>query len=82
MSIEAAFIVPHPPLIVPAVGRGEERKIQDTVDSYHEVARRIARIAPDTIVLTSPHATLHRDYLHFSPGRRATCTVSMPTTRR
>ena len=72
MSIEAAFIVPHPPLIVPAVGRGEERKIQDTVDSYHEVARRIARIAPDTIVLTSPHATLYRDYFHVSPGTQAT----------
>ena len=34
MSIEAAFIVPHPPLIIPAVGHGREAKIQQTIDAY------------------------------------------------
>ena len=28
MPLLAAFIVPHPPLIVPAVGKGEEQKIK------------------------------------------------------
>ncbi len=27
MSILGAFIVPHPPLIIPDIGGGEERKI-------------------------------------------------------
>ena len=40
MSIMAAYIVPHPPLIVPEVGRGQERRIQKTVDSYHRVAKK------------------------------------------
>lgn len=61
MGIVAAYAVPHPPLIVPAVGRGEERAIQATVDAYEEVARRIAAHAPDTIVVSSPHAPLYRD---------------------
>lgn len=68
MGIVAAYAVPHPPLIVPAVGRGQERAIQDTVDAYREVARRIAAHAPDTIVVVSPHAPLFRDCFHVSTG--------------
>lgn len=71
MAIEAAFIVPHPPLIIPAIGKGEEQGIQKTIDAYEEVSKRIAQIAPDTIVLTSPHATLYSDYFHISPGAHA-----------
>ncbi len=68
MSIVAAYAVPHPPLIVPSVGRGQERAIQKTVDAYEEVARRVARHAPDTIVVVSPHAPLFRDCFHVSTG--------------
>lgn len=71
MAIVGAFVVPHPPLIIPAVGRGRERDIQDTVDAFEEVGRRIASLAPDTLVVASPHATLYRDYFHISPGSRA-----------
>ncbi len=61
MGILAAYAVPHPPLIVPAVGRGEEAKISDTIRSYEEVARRVAAHAPDTVVVLSPHAPAYRD---------------------
>lgn len=61
MGIEAAYAVPHPPLIVPAVGRGEEREISDTIAAFEDVARRVAERAPDTIVITSPHAPAFRD---------------------
>ena len=53
MSIAAAFMVPHPPLIIPEVGRGAERLIQDTIDGYRKVAERIGRIQPETIVVIS-----------------------------
>jgi len=68
MSIVGAFAVPHPPLIIPEVSPGEERGIQPTVDAYDEVGRRIAGLAPDTIVISSPHSTQYYDYLHISPG--------------
>ncbi|HEX2985253.1 MAG TPA: AmmeMemoRadiSam system protein A [Caproiciproducens sp.] len=69
MGINAAFILPHPPLIVPDVGKGEEEKIRKTVDAYRQAAREIAEIKPETIILTSPHATAYADYLHVSPGK-------------
>lgn len=71
MPMLGAFAVPHPPIILPEVGRGEERKIQKTVDAYREVASRIAALAPETVVITSPHATLYADYFHISPGQGA-----------
>ena len=61
MSIVAAYAVPHPPLIVPSVGRGEERKIEPTIDAYREVARRVAAHEPDTIIVSSPHAPAYYD---------------------
>lgn len=71
MSLQAAFAVPHPPLIIPAVGRGEEQTIAATVDAYEQVASQIASIGPDTIIVTSPHATAYADYFHISPGQGA-----------
>lgn len=70
MGVLAAYAVPHPPLIVPAVGRGEERRIQSTIDAYREVARRVAALAPDVIVVTSPHAPLYRDGFFVSDAAK------------
>ena len=71
MAILGAYIVPHPPLIIPEVGRGNEKAIQSTIDSYNEVARKIASLKPDTIVVISPHTTIYADYFHISPGEGA-----------
>ena len=71
MSVVAAFAVPHPPLIVPAVGRGREKGIQATIDAYREVGRRVAALAPDTVVISSPHTVMYADYLHIAPGAGA-----------
>lgn len=68
MAVAAAFMVPHPPLIVPDIGRGEERKIQKTINGYEEAARRIGKLRPETIVLVSPHQVMYADYFHISPG--------------
>ena len=71
MSIMAAYIVPHPPLIVPRVGRGQEEKIQSTIDSYHRIAREIGELEPETVVVITPHSVIYQDYIHVSPGNSA-----------
>lgn len=71
MGILAAFMLPHPPLIVPEIGRGEEKKIQRTVDAYHRSAQRMGELCPETIIVVSPHQTMYADYFHISPGRSA-----------
>jgi len=71
MGISAAFMVPHPPLAVPDIGRGEEHKIQDTINAYHKVAKRTRELKPETIILFSPHQVMYSDYFHISPGNGA-----------
>ncbi len=71
MGISAGFMVPHPPLIIPDVGKGEEKKIQRTIDAYQKVAEAVGRLQPETIVLLSPHQIMYADYFHISPGQGA-----------
>ena len=71
MGILAAFMVPHPPLIVPAVGRGGEEQIEETTRAYERVAEEVAACEPETIIITSPHSVMYSDYFHISPGRGA-----------
>ena len=71
MPISAACIVPHPPLIVPEVGKGQEKIVKKTIESYHAVARQIGDIQPETIILISPHSVMYADYIHISPGNGA-----------
>ncbi|MBR3260353.1 MAG: AmmeMemoRadiSam system protein A [Firmicutes bacterium] len=67
MPLLAGFMVPHPPLIVPAVGRGGEAEIEETTKAYERVAEEIAALKPETIIITSPHSIMYADYFHISP---------------
>jgi aromatic ring-opening dioxygenase LigB subunit len=68
MSILAAVAVPHPPIILSEIGGGEEKKIEKTTSSYQLAMYRIAKLNPDTIIVTTPHAVMYKDYFHISPG--------------
>ena len=66
-----AVMVPHPPVAVKEIGRGEEKKIQPTLDGFRKAAEFIAQKKPELIILTSPHAVMYRDYFNVSAGRSA-----------
>ena len=71
MSVVGAVAVPHPPIILPEVGRGEEKKISVTDAAYRKAAAFVAELKPETIVLISPHSVMYADYFHISPGESA-----------
>lgn len=71
MSIESAFMLPHPPAIIPKIGKGDEEKLRKTKEAYEEVANRIEKLQPDTIVVVSSHQTMYADYFHISPRKGA-----------
>ena len=71
MPIIGAFMVPHPPLIIPSIGKGEEKKVQKTIDAYYKVAKKIKELKPDTIIITSPHSPSYIDFFHISDGNKA-----------
>ena len=71
MSVQIAVMVPHPPLIIPDVGKGEERGIAATIRAYEAAMQHVASHHPDTVVILSPHAHMYADYFHLSPGASA-----------
>ena len=71
MSVQAGFLVPHPPLLVPEVGEGQEEDLAATAKQYDIIARRVAALLPETVVIISPHSTVYSDYIHISPGKGA-----------
>jgi len=68
MPLIKAYIVPHPPLIVPDIGKGEEKHILTTQMAYKKIAEEIGAIKPQTIIISSPHAPSYYDYLQISSG--------------
>ena len=61
MGLIYTIFVPHPPLFVPEIGRGEERRCQASLDAYQEIAGRLVRAEVETVILISPHASLIKD---------------------
>ena len=57
-SIVFAGIAPHPPIMVPEVGREAVAEVRGSIDAMREFTERIIRSGAETIVLVSPHAPL------------------------
>ena len=68
MPIIGSFMVPHPPLIVKEVGKGQESQVSKTIESYEKVAKEIAELKPDTIIISSPHAPYYSNSFYISNG--------------
>ncbi|MDD5603804.1 MAG: AmmeMemoRadiSam system protein B, partial [Eubacteriales bacterium] len=71
MPLYGAFIVPHPPVIIPEVGGARSRDSDNTLRAFEVVTDTIAALKPDTILVTTPHSVMYYDYIHISPGEEA-----------
>ncbi len=50
-----AGIVPHPPILIPEVGKDDTKKVAKTIIAYQKLATDLAVAEPDTIIIISPH---------------------------
>ena len=71
MPILGAYMVPHPPLIVKEIGGSQIKQIEKTLNSYQEIAKEIATLKPDTIVISSPHTYMYNNHFYIMPGKEA-----------
>ena len=68
MSINGFYLFPHPPIVLPEVGKGEEKKIISTYNSMDKLAQEIGEKAPKTIIIISPHGSMFRDAISLLYG--------------
>ena len=66
MSLQGFYLLPHPPIILPEVGKGEEEKIDNTSNSLHKVGKEISQKAPSTIIIVTPHGSMFEDAIALS----------------
>lgn len=65
------YMVPHPSVVLPGGGRGEERKCGATVRAFCRIADEIAALKPELLIFLSPHAAMYRDWFDISDGTQA-----------
>jgi AmmeMemoRadiSam system protein B len=86
MSLVYAALVPHPPLLLPSIGREHAKLLDKTAGAFEQIKRGLAGSEPETMLVISPHLTMlpgtftvnHAPQLHthfrefgdFSPARK------------
>ncbi len=56
-----AAITPHPPIIIPNVGKGNIDLVKKTIEGMKRLERKLKKVKPDVIIIISPHGTLFAD---------------------
>ncbi|MEP6717974.1 MAG: AmmeMemoRadiSam system protein A [bacterium] len=82
-AIVFSGIAPHPPIMVPEVGREAIAEVRASIDAMAELTQRIIRSGAETVVLISPHAPLSPDAFvayHSQPLRGNFANFRAPAT--
>ena len=53
--------VPHPPIIVPEIGKGQEREAAATIEAMKKLGEKLTKCHPDILLVISPHGTTLHD---------------------
>ena len=58
--ISSAYIVPHPPIIIPGIGQPDDlKKAEKTISAMEKLGTELEKEHPDAILLVSPHAQMN-----------------------
>ncbi|TDT50391.1 AmmeMemoRadiSam system protein A [Fonticella tunisiensis] len=60
------YVMPHPPIIIPEIGKGEEYKAEKTIRALEKAADEIKELKPEIIIIITPHGPLFRDAISIS----------------
>jgi AmmeMemoRadiSam system protein A/AmmeMemoRadiSam system protein B len=69
-------IAPHPPIMVPEVGRESIGSVVDSIDAMAELTKRVIDSGAETVILISPHAPLEADSFVAYEGPEVTADFS------
>jgi len=56
-----AAITPHPPILIPSIGKENTKRIQKTSEAMEELEKKLHAAKPDTIIVISPHGAILPD---------------------
>jgi AmmeMemoRadiSam system protein A len=60
-SCVGCALFPHPPIMLPEIGKGELSKMKSTVEAVQQASELLLAQKPETIVIMTPHNLVFRD---------------------
>lgn len=71
-----AALMPHPPILVPEVGRGRENEARETLNGLGLLAESLRNRKPDVLLVLSPHQPYAPGALFLNSAERAMGTLA------
>ena len=65
-NLVGCALMPHPPIMIPEIGKGELPKIKNTVKAAEYVAKVLKENNPQTVVVITPHGPVFEDAASIS----------------
>ena len=74
MPINFAAITPHPPLLIPSIGKENLDRLKDTQNAFKKLSEELVKARINTILIISPHGQILEDT--FSINQRPHYTAN------
>jgi len=58
-------LCPHPPAMVPEVGKSDASKTRTSINGMRELAEAVAAVKPDCLIFITPHGNVFADAISF-----------------
>ncbi|WP_183192614.1 AmmeMemoRadiSam system protein A [Brevibacillus fluminis] len=67
-SIEFGALMPHPPLLIPSIGKEELSHVHYTQVAMQQTCADIVKASPDVVIIVSPHGPMFEDAIVIMDG--------------
>lgn len=71
MSLNFAAISPHPPIIIPEIGKEDTNKVADTTIALRKLAHIFNEAEIETLIVISPHGLIYPDRFNISAMKKS-----------
>jgi MEMO1 family protein len=68
MSLKLAAIVPHPPILIPSIGKENILRLENTKNSYTKIAEALREEKIETVVIISSHGPVREKVWSINVG--------------
>jgi AmmeMemoRadiSam system protein B len=69
-NILMAALMPHPPIMIPEIGKKEANKTIVSIDGAKKLCNQIVQAKPDTIVIVTPHSAFNPYFFTVHTGEK------------
>ena len=66
MSIVFVGVAPHPPLLIPTIGKQHINELKSTIEAFRILEQELYAAKPDSLIILSPHGPVSKDVFQIN----------------